>query len=249
MANTTNYVCFNNGTGSVAQLLDRSDGSVDAKYVYDTRGDTVRNTGTYAADNPLRYRAMYFDSEFDYVDTDCDGLYCAADATCHSPRLGRTVTHRTASGPVRELDAIDEVPVPGPPLASRGVILPVTPEPWGGGGLDEPPSAPAGSAMQQQLAQPVKRCSFTLTNGSSGGAYGSEQSCLENGATEICRFGSGSTGTVFCQEQPNNTWTVWGCGSCTGTCQGQQGGFCMKDLVTDPDIQLDSHRCVCGPPM
>jgi hypothetical protein len=52
----TNYVCFNNGTGSVAQLLDRSDGSVDAAYVYDTRGDTVRNTGTYAADNPLRYK-------------------------------------------------------------------------------------------------------------------------------------------------------------------------------------------------
>jgi len=82
---STNYVCFNNGTGSVAQLLDRSDGSVDAAYVYDTRGDTVRNTGPYAADNPLRYQAMYFDAEFDFAGTDCDGLYCSADADMYLP--------------------------------------------------------------------------------------------------------------------------------------------------------------------
>ena len=71
----TNYICFNNGSGSVAQLLDRSDGSLDAAYVYDTRGDTVRESGSYAADNPLRYNSWYFDGELDYAGTSCDGLY------------------------------------------------------------------------------------------------------------------------------------------------------------------------------
>ena len=99
VASTTNYVCFNNGTGSVAQLLDRSDGSVDAKYVYDTRGDTVRNTGTYAADNPLRCLAMYFDAEFDYADTTCDGLYCLPDGNCYLPRLGRRLGHLPGERP------------------------------------------------------------------------------------------------------------------------------------------------------
>ncbi len=131
IASTTNYVCFNNGSGSVAQLLDRSDGSVDAKYVYDTRGDTVRNTGTYAADNPLRYRAMYFDDEFDYADTSCDGLYCAADGTYYSPRLGREVApafDSVRSAPLQIAGSpglpADDMAPPPPPQPAAMVIPP-----------------------------------------------------------------------------------------------------------------------------
>ena len=124
---STNYVCFNNGTGSVAQLLDRSDGSVDAKYVYDTRADTVRNTGTYAADNPLRFRAMYFDSEFDYADTTCDGLYCAVPGGFYSPRLHRRIVKNATAPQIRSriamdsgsflVDARERPPRPGPAAA------------------------------------------------------------------------------------------------------------------------------------
>jgi hypothetical protein len=85
-------VCFTNAGGSVVQLLDRSDGSIDATYVYDVNGDTVSKSGTYADDNPLRYYAMYFDKELDYADTACDGLYCTPTGNYYSPRLGRAVT-------------------------------------------------------------------------------------------------------------------------------------------------------------
>ena len=124
MDSTTNYVCFNNGTGSVAQLLDRSDGSVDAKYVYDTRGDTVRNTGTYAADNPLRYQVMYFDAEFDYAGTSCDGLYCAADGDYYLPRLGRRMGGGSAPIP----GARPEIPFdpPDPPPGHLLGAMPTT---------------------------------------------------------------------------------------------------------------------------
>ena len=88
----TNYICFNNGSGSVAQLLDRSDGSFDAAYVYDTRGDTVRNTGTYAADNPLRYKTWHCDDEFDYDGTDCDGGYFGTEYGFFVPRISKYTT-------------------------------------------------------------------------------------------------------------------------------------------------------------
>ena len=96
---STNYVCFNNGTGSVVQLIDRDDGSVDAKYVYDTRGDTVRNTGTYADDNPLRYKTWHCDDEFDYDGTDCDGMCCAADGSYYLSRLGGAIESESAHVP------------------------------------------------------------------------------------------------------------------------------------------------------
>jgi hypothetical protein len=77
VSGSTDYVCFTNAGGSVVQLLDRSDGSIDAKYVYD---------------DPLRYHALYFDKELDYADTACDGLYCTPIGNYYSPRLGRAVT-------------------------------------------------------------------------------------------------------------------------------------------------------------
>ena len=86
----TNYICFNNGSGSVAQLLDRSDGSLDAAYVYDTRGDTVRESGSYAADNPLRYKTWHCDDEFNYSGTDCDCIYSAFNQAYYSPRFAST---------------------------------------------------------------------------------------------------------------------------------------------------------------
>jgi hypothetical protein len=88
----TDYVCFTDAGGSVVQLLDRADGSIDAKYVCDVSGDRVSKSGPYAGDNPLRYRAMHFDRELDYADTTCDGLYCVAGGNYYSPRLGRRLT-------------------------------------------------------------------------------------------------------------------------------------------------------------
>ena len=161
---TTNYVCFNNGTGSVAQLLDRSDGSVDAKYVYDTRGDTVRNTGTYAADNALRYHAMYFDAEFDYAGTTCDGLYCSAHGNYYSPRLARSLTPvlnqpvRVAHGWAASLRDIDDGSGMGPAVSfgtSGSVSFPPGDVPGFPADDVVPPPPPHPTAM---VAPPTPKC-------------------------------------------------------------------------------------------
>ena len=80
------YVYLYDANGNVGQLIDLSDGSIDAKYEYDPYGgnlldpDDPNESGPYAAENPFRFSTKYFDAEtalgyWGY-------RYC-------SPRLGR----------------------------------------------------------------------------------------------------------------------------------------------------------------
>ena len=87
----TNYFCFYDANGNLGQLVDRSDGSLDAKYEYDAYGNTIASTGDYAADNPIRFSTKYFDGELDYAQTTNDGLYYFG-YRYYSPRLGRWVS-------------------------------------------------------------------------------------------------------------------------------------------------------------
>jgi len=93
----TNYVCFYDANGNLGQLVDRSDGSVDAKYEYDAYGNNLldpsdpNESGPYADANPIRFSTKYLDAELDYADTTNDGLYYFG-YRYYSPRLGRWVS-------------------------------------------------------------------------------------------------------------------------------------------------------------
>ena len=82
------YVYFHDANGNVGQLIDRADGSIDAKYEYDAYGNVIASGGDYADDNPFRFSTKYFDAELDYADTTNDGLYYFG-YRYYSPRLGR----------------------------------------------------------------------------------------------------------------------------------------------------------------
>jgi RHS repeat-associated protein len=82
------YIYFYDANGNVGQLVDRSDGSLDARYEYDAYGNTIASAGDYADDNPLRFSTKYFDGELDYAETTNDGLYYFG-YRYYSPRLGR----------------------------------------------------------------------------------------------------------------------------------------------------------------
>ena len=56
------YLFFYDANGNVGQLVDASDGSVDAKYAYDPYGNAT-SSGDYADENPLRFSTKYWDDE------------------------------------------------------------------------------------------------------------------------------------------------------------------------------------------
>jgi len=57
------YYYFYDGNGNVGQVIDRADGSVDAKYEYDAYGNYLTKSGTFANDNPWRFSTKYWDDE------------------------------------------------------------------------------------------------------------------------------------------------------------------------------------------
>jgi len=75
-----NYFYFYDGNGNVGQLVDRADGSIDAKYEYDAYGNTIIKSGAFADDNPYRFSTKYFD--------EASSLYYYG-YRYYSPRLGR----------------------------------------------------------------------------------------------------------------------------------------------------------------
>ena len=77
------YIYFHDANGNVGQLLDRSDGSADAKYEYDAYGNVVASGGDYADDNPFRFSTKYWDDE--------TGLGNWG-RRYYSPRLGRWIS-------------------------------------------------------------------------------------------------------------------------------------------------------------
>jgi RHS repeat-associated protein len=81
---------------NVGQLVDRSDGSPDARYEYDAYGNTIASGGDYADNNPFRFSTKYYDAELDYAETTNDGLYYFG-YRYYSPRLGRWL-HRDPLG-------------------------------------------------------------------------------------------------------------------------------------------------------
>lgn len=59
------YAYLYDGNGNVAQLIDNSDGSIDAHYEYDPYAREILSSGAAAADNPYRFSTKYQDSEYD----------------------------------------------------------------------------------------------------------------------------------------------------------------------------------------
>jgi len=59
------YYYFYDGNGNVGQVIDRADGSVDAKYEYDAYGNYLTKSGTFANENPWRFSTKYWDDETD----------------------------------------------------------------------------------------------------------------------------------------------------------------------------------------
>lgn len=57
------YLPMYNANGNVMGLIKASDGSVAAAYEYDAFGNTVRESGNYAAINPFRFSTKYADVE------------------------------------------------------------------------------------------------------------------------------------------------------------------------------------------
>jgi RHS repeat-associated protein len=98
---TKSYLYFYDANGNVGQLLDRSDGSPDARYEYDAYGNTIAFAGDYADDNPFRFSTKCSDAELDYAETTNDGLYYFG-YRYYSPRLGRWMSR----DPIGELDDI-----------------------------------------------------------------------------------------------------------------------------------------------
>jgi RHS repeat-associated protein len=75
--------------GNVGQMVDISDGSIDARYRYDPFGNDLLVTGPLAAGNPFRFSTKYFDVE--------SGLYYYGNRY-YSPDLGRW----TSRDPIEE---------------------------------------------------------------------------------------------------------------------------------------------------
>ena len=60
---TACYIALNDYLGNVIGLVDASDGTIAAAYEYDPFGRPLRETGSYAAQNPFRFSSQYTDSE------------------------------------------------------------------------------------------------------------------------------------------------------------------------------------------
>jgi RHS repeat-associated protein len=63
VAETKDYYYLYDANGNIGQLVDRSDGSPDARYEYDAYGNTIASAGDYADDNPFRFSTKYWDDE------------------------------------------------------------------------------------------------------------------------------------------------------------------------------------------
>src|SRR5690606_1355684 len=61
--NTKTYLALNDYIGNVIGLLDPDTGNTVAEYEYDPFGRTIRATGTYAEQNPIRFSSQYTDNE------------------------------------------------------------------------------------------------------------------------------------------------------------------------------------------
>jgi RHS repeat-associated protein len=81
-AGSTYFPAFD-GNGNVHGLIKSSDGSLAAMYEYDGFGNTLRESGTYAASNPFRFSTKFADAETGEVNY---GL------RIYSPTLGRFIT-------------------------------------------------------------------------------------------------------------------------------------------------------------
>jgi RHS repeat-associated protein len=60
----TSHNFLYDGNGNVGQLVDVSDGSIDAQYEYDPYGNSIVATGVLASTNPYRFSTKYLDAEF-----------------------------------------------------------------------------------------------------------------------------------------------------------------------------------------
>lgn len=79
---SNSYLPIYDGNGNVMGMIKASNGSIDAAYEYDAFGNTLRESGTYAASNPFRFSTKYTDIETDLV---YYGL------RYYSPSLGRFI--------------------------------------------------------------------------------------------------------------------------------------------------------------
>ena len=67
--NSKRFIYFHDANGNVGQMIDRSDGSLAAKYEYDAYGNNLldpndpNESGPYADDNPFRFSTKYWDDE------------------------------------------------------------------------------------------------------------------------------------------------------------------------------------------
>jgi len=57
------YLPMFDGNGNVMGMIKASDGTIAAAYEYDAFGNTLRESGTYAASNPFRFSTKYTDTE------------------------------------------------------------------------------------------------------------------------------------------------------------------------------------------
>ena len=87
-ATSTGY-CAYDGNGNLCQVVDGSDGSIDAHYEYDPYGREILASGTYATSNAWRFSTKYLDplDGGDPADPDAALLYYGYRFM--SPRLGR----------------------------------------------------------------------------------------------------------------------------------------------------------------
>ncbi len=58
------YAYLYDGNGNVGQLIDNSDGSIDAHYEYDPYGNSILASGAVAAGNPYRFSTKYLDDNY-----------------------------------------------------------------------------------------------------------------------------------------------------------------------------------------
>lgn len=63
----SSYLPMFDGNGNVMGLIKASTGLIDAAYEYDAFGNTLRESGTYAATNPWRFSTKYTDIETSLV--------------------------------------------------------------------------------------------------------------------------------------------------------------------------------------
>ncbi|MBI2813986.1 MAG: RHS repeat-associated core domain-containing protein [Opitutae bacterium] len=82
----TTYLPMFDGNGNVMGMIKASTGSVDAAYEYDAFGNTLRESGPYAASNPFRFATKYADVETGLIQY---------NTRYYSPSLGRFINRDT----------------------------------------------------------------------------------------------------------------------------------------------------------